>query len=180
MADTQPAGYSPTIRKRALARRLVELRKACHLTTTDVQHRLGWSPTKLNWIEKARWIEPVTDQVVDLCELYGIEGAERDALVTLAREARQRGWWGKYNDVFVSELPGFEAGASLIRTFETVFVPGLLQVPSYIELVPRPDRSYQARRLRPPASADDVAPNLGGKPQCQRVLRAATSRYGQW
>jgi len=136
MDETRP-GYSPTIRKRTLARRLVELRKACHMTTVDVQRELGWSATKLNWVEKARWIEAVTDQVVDLCELYGVEGAEREDLIRLAREGRDRGWWSKYNDVFSSELPGFEAGASEIRTFQTAFVPGLLQTPGYIGHVTR-------------------------------------------
>ncbi len=136
MDETRP-GYSPTIRKRTLARRLVELRKACHMTTVDVQRQLGWSATKLNWVEKARWIEAVTDQVVDLCELYGVEGAEREALIRLARQGRDRGWWSKYNDVFSSELPGLEAGASEIRTFQTAFVPGLLQTPGYIEHITR-------------------------------------------
>ena len=87
--------------------------------------------------EKAKWIDPSTDAVTDLCELYGVEGRQRDALIRLAREGRQRGWWRKYNDVFPDELPGFEAGASLIRAFEPVFIPGLLQVPGYIDLVTR-------------------------------------------
>jgi hypothetical protein len=39
--------------------------------------------------------------------------------------------------VFSNELPGFEAGASRIRTFETTLIPGLLQVPSYIDMVTR-------------------------------------------
>ena len=137
MDETGCAGYSPTIRKRSLSRKLVELRKACGLTTSDVQRQLGWSATKLNYIEKAKWIVPNSDDVTDLCELYGVEGRQRDALIRLAREGRQRGWWRKYNDVFPDELPGFEAGASQIRTFETSFIPGLLQVPSYIELVTR-------------------------------------------
>ena len=137
MDETRVAGYSPTIRKRSLSRQLVELRKACGLTTSEVQRQLGWSATKLNYIEKARWIAPNSDDVTDLCEVYGVNGAQRDALIRLAREGRQRGWWRKYNDVFPDELPGFEAGASQIRTFETSFIPGLLQVPSYIELVTR-------------------------------------------
>jgi hypothetical protein len=107
-------------------------------TTTEVQRRLNWSATKLNWIEKARWTESVTDSVVDLCELYGISGPARDALVLLAREGRQRGWWSKYNDVFGrEELPGWEAGATAIATFEDAFIPGLLQTPGYIEVVTR-------------------------------------------
>src|ERR1700683_2708238 len=138
MDQTRSTGDSPTIRKRALARKLVEHRQEAGLTTTDVQRRLGWSATKLNWIEKARWTESVTDSVVDLCELYGIDGTERDALITLARQGRERGWWSKYNDVFGrEELPGWEAGASQIRTFESAFIPGLLQAPEYIDLIPR-------------------------------------------
>lgn len=137
MNEIRADGYSPTIRKRSLSRKLVELRKACGLTTTDVQQQLGWSATKLNYIEKAKWIEPSSDAVADLCELYGVEGRQREALIQLAREGRQRGWWRKYNDVFSNEFPGFEAAASQIRTFETVLVPGLLQVPAYIELVTR-------------------------------------------
>jgi len=159
--DTRASGYSPTIRKRALARRLVELRQGLHLTTTDVQHRLGWSATKLNWLEKAKWIEPVTDQVVDLCELYGLDGADREALIALAREARQRGWWSKYTDVFSSELPGFEAGASLIRTFETAFIPGLLQVPAYIELITR------AAGITDPA---EIARHIDARVQRHQIL----------
>ena len=137
MEEIRADGYSPTIRKRSLSRKLVELRKASGLTTTEVQRRLNWSATKLNYIEKAKWIEPNSDAVADLCELYGVRGPQREALIRLAREGRQRGWWRKYNDVFSNELPGFEAGASQIRTFESAFIPGLLQVPAYIELVTR-------------------------------------------
>jgi Domain of unknown function (DUF5753)/Helix-turn-helix domain len=137
MTNPSPDGYSPTIRKRSLSRQLVELRKTSGLTTTDVQRQLNWSATKLNWIEKAKWVTPNSDAVVDLCELYGVEGPQRDALVSLARDARQRGWWRKYNNVFPGELPGFEAGAATIRTFETAFIPGLLQVPEYIEMATR-------------------------------------------
>jgi transcriptional regulator with XRE-family HTH domain len=133
MDETRAAGYSPTIRKRSLSRKLVELRKACGLTTSEVQQRLGWSATKLNYIEKAKWIAPNSDDVTDLCELYGVEGPQRDALIRLAREGRQRGWWRKYNDVFPDELPGFEAGASRIQTFEACFIPGLLQVPATLK-----------------------------------------------
>ena len=138
MDQIRSTGNSPTIRKRALARKLVEHRQRRSMTTTDVQRRLGWSATKLNWIEKARWTESVTDSVTDLCDLYGIDGPERDALIALARESRERGWWTKYNDVFGrEELPGWEAGAAQIWTFEAAFIPGLLQVPGYIELITR-------------------------------------------
>ncbi|MBW8484890.1 helix-turn-helix domain-containing protein [Actinomadura parmotrematis] len=139
MTEVHPAGYSPTIKKRALSKKLVAARKEVGMTTTEVCKRLRWSPSKLNYIEKAKWIEPSSDSVADLCELYGIEGTERDGLIALAREARQRGWWTRYNDVFRSEFPGFEAAASTILTFQNVFLPGLLQTAAYTEQAIRAD-----------------------------------------
>ncbi|WP_329518771.1 helix-turn-helix domain-containing protein [Spirillospora sp. NBC_01491] len=136
MSEIRAAGYSPTIKKRALSRRLVELRKQVGLTTTEVCKRLRWSPSKLNYIEKAKWIEPNCEAVADLCELYGVEGNDRDALIRLAREARERGWWSRYSDVFRNEYPGFEAAASIIRTYQHTFLPGLLQARSYLEALP--------------------------------------------
>jgi Domain of unknown function (DUF5753) len=46
MNQIRAEGYSPTIRKRSLSRRLVELRKACGLTTTEVQRQLNWSEAR--------------------------------------------------------------------------------------------------------------------------------------
>ena len=63
MDDIRTGGYSPTIRKRSLSRKLVDLRKSCGLTTTQVQLQLNWSASKLNYIEKAKWIEPNSDAV---------------------------------------------------------------------------------------------------------------------
>ncbi|MEU8345231.1 Helix-turn-helix domain-containing protein [Actinomadura meyerae] len=135
MSEIHVEGYSPTIKKRALSRKLVVARKEVGMTTTEVCKRLRWSPTKLNYIEKAKWITPNSEAVKDLCDLYGIEGEDREALVRLAREARERGWWTRYNDVFRNEYPGFEASASIVRSFQNTYVPGLLQHEGYIELV---------------------------------------------
>lgn len=130
-------GYNSTMKKRTLSRRLVQLRKDGGLTAAEACRRLEWSEGKLSYIERAMWIRPNPRDVRDLCELYGLEGEERDALIQLAKDARERGWWRKYNDVLPSELPGLEGGASRIRTFEIMLVPGLLQVPSYSESLTR-------------------------------------------
>ncbi|RAY17011.1 transcriptional regulator [Actinomadura craniellae] len=137
MSEIQAVGYSPTIKKRALSRKLVAARKQVGLTTTQVCKEFKWSPTKLNYIEKAKWIEPNSDVVADLCELYGIEGQDREALIQLARGAGERGWWTRYNDVFRNEYPGFETSASAVMTYQNMFLPGLLQVEEYIEEVTR-------------------------------------------
>jgi hypothetical protein len=103
------------------------------MTTTEVCKRLRWGPAKLNYIEKAKWITPNSDAVNDLCELSGIEGEEREALIHLARQASRRGWWTRYNDVFRNEFPGFETAASAVNTYANVFLPGLLQTAEYLE-----------------------------------------------
>lgn len=135
--DMPSANYSPTISKLILARKMVAARDASRLTNSAASKALGWSTAKLSTLENAAVVRPSSDDVLDLCELYGIEGTERDALIDLARNARQRGWWRRYDDVFRNEFPGVEAGASEIRTFQTTFVPGLLQSSAYIEMVTR-------------------------------------------
>jgi len=167
---TEGVGYNSTMKKRALSRRLVELRKDCELTASEVSKRLEWSEGKLSYIERSMWIRPNPRDVRDLCELYGIDDdRERDALIQLARDARERGWWRRYNDVLPSELPGLEGGAELIRTYESQLIPGLLQVPRYTELVIRTkveDKQKVQRRLaardkrRQVLARDDDPPKL--------------------
>ncbi|MBL1069217.1 DUF5753 domain-containing protein, partial [Streptomyces sp. 7-21] len=73
--------------------------------------------------------------VADLLTLYGVTDEEqRGQFLALARQASTPGWWHKYSDVLPSwfeTLIGLEDAASLIRTYEVQFVPGLLQTPDY-------------------------------------------------
>jgi len=73
--------------------------------------------------------------VADLLTLYGVtDNGERAALLNLAREANTPGWWHAYSDILASWLEpfvGLEAAASVIRTYQIQFVPGLLQTESY-------------------------------------------------
>src|SRR5690349_24076533 len=77
--------------------------------------------------------------VADLLSMYGVGNvAEREALLGLARQANNPGWWHHYGDILPSWFQsylGLEAAASLIRTYEIQFVPGLLQTPEYARSV---------------------------------------------
>jgi len=77
--------------------------------------------------------------VADLLTLYGVvEEAERTALLTLASEANKPGWWQPYGDLLPTWLQIYldlEAAATLIRTYEVQFVPGLLQTEAYARAV---------------------------------------------
>jgi transcriptional regulator with XRE-family HTH domain len=79
--------------------------------------------------------------VVDLLHLYGVtDSGEIVALVTMAREANQPGWWHQYSDVLPQWFRAYvdlESAAVLIRTYEGQLVPGLLQTEDYARAVIR-------------------------------------------
>ena len=130
-----PRGYSPTILKRLVGEKLAAARKQCGLTGKAVCEQLGWAAATLSGIERSTWVKPNSDMVADLCDVYGIEGQEREALLDMTRNARKRGWWRRHNDIFVSDLPDFESSASAIRNYEPQYIPGLLQTEHYIDLL---------------------------------------------
>lgn len=164
------AGDSPTIKRRRLSHTLRRLRRESGLSVTEVGKRLEWDPSKVSRIERNEWRLPSLRDVRDLLDLYGVtDEAWRDELLSLAREARQHGWWEKYQDVFRSSLPDFEAGASTIRTWQLVLIPGLLQTEEYARAIGQaghePDdelveRHVQAKRQRQRILDRDDPPTL--------------------
>ncbi len=148
-----PGTPSPTARGRRLRHELRRMREEAGLTHTEVAQRLEWSASKLSRIETGQ-SRVQTGDVRDLLDVYGVtDEATRDALVQLAREARRRGWWTRYTDVLGSgTYVGLEAEASVIHTYESQFVPGLLQTEDYARAViragqARPDPEALERRV---------------------------------
>ena len=70
-----------------------------------------------------------------LLDTYGItEGQERELLLTLARESRERGWWQQYGEAvpeWFATYVGLEAEAAIISVYQAEIVPGLLQTQRY-------------------------------------------------
>jgi len=148
-----PATPSPSARGRRLRHELRRLREEAGLTHSEVARRLEWSPSKISRIETGQ-SRVQTGDVSDLLEVYGVtDQATCRALVQLAREARRRGWWTRYTDVLGSgTYVGLEAEAATLQTYESMFIPGLLQTPNYAEAViragqARPDPETLNRRL---------------------------------
>ncbi|MFC4532553.1 helix-turn-helix domain-containing protein [Sphaerisporangium dianthi] len=129
-----PAGHSPSVRGRQLINELKGLREATQLTQSEVAERLDWHPTKVFRIETGR-TSPHPNDVRALLDLYGVTGQQqREGLVSLARNARKRGWWYSYRDILPSQYQvyiGLESEAVSIRTFELAAVAGLLQTEDY-------------------------------------------------
>nr|WP_202456563.1 MULTISPECIES: helix-turn-helix transcriptional regulator [unclassified Streptomyces] len=83
-----------------------------------------------------------------LLKSYGVADDEADAFVMLAEEANKPGWWQRFHDIlpnWFSMYVSLEGAASLIRSYEPHFVPGLLQTEEYARAVMRSGAIGQTR-----------------------------------
>ncbi len=136
--DAPGSGGGPTVLRMLLGAHLRRLREAQGVSREDAGWEIRASESKISRMELGRVSFKERD-VEDLLTLYGqVDAEERERLLTLARQANTPGWWHRYGDVlpnwFQSYL-GLEAAASLIRTYEVQFVPGLLQTADYARSV---------------------------------------------
>jgi transcriptional regulator with XRE-family HTH domain len=138
---TQPPEHGsagPTVRRMLLGAQLRKLRDAAGITRGDAGFAIRGSDSKISRMELGRVGFKERD-IADLLTLYGVtDEEEREALLELAREANTPGWWNRYGDVlpaWFQPFVGLEAAATLIRTYEVQFVPGLLQTKDYARAV---------------------------------------------
>ena len=130
MSDSQ----SPTVRRRRLGMELRRLRESSGLMIEDVARHLECSMSRVSRIETGKSVARIRD-VRDMLDLYEVSDAgQREQLLTLAKDAQQRGWWTEYESVLAAGLDtyvGLEASAASIRSFQTHLIPGLLQTEEY-------------------------------------------------
>jgi Domain of unknown function (DUF5753)/Helix-turn-helix domain len=127
---TSPGDTNPTLRRRELGFLLRKLRNDRRLGVDEVTARLLFSATKLSRLETGRAGASPRD-IRDLLDLYGVTDlAERERLMSLAREGKQRAWWQEY-DLAYGSYVGLEAEAVAISDYNSDVVTGLLQVESY-------------------------------------------------
>ncbi len=128
----------PTVLRMLLGAHLRRLRDAAGVSREDAGWEIRSSESKISRMELGRVSFKERD-IADLLTLYGVDDEEeRNRLLGLAREANNPGWWHRYGDVLPSWFQsylGLEAAASLIRTYEVQFVPGLLQSQEYARAV---------------------------------------------
>lgn len=130
------ADRSPTLRRRELASQLRDLRKQSGRTVEDVARELLCSPPKISRIETG--VRPASlRDVRDLCTIYGVDDSLRDRLMGLAREAKQQGWWNKYEDIAIDRLIGLEIEAAQVSSYESCVIPWMFQTKEYARAVIR-------------------------------------------
>ncbi|WP_051579450.1 helix-turn-helix domain-containing protein [Pseudonocardia acaciae] len=146
-----PPTGGPTVLRIVLGTQLRRLREAKGISRQTAGYTIRASDAKISRLELGRVGYKQRD-VADLLTLYGVvDEQEREAFFTLARQASSPGWWHKYSDVMPSWFElylGLEQAASVIRTYQVQFVPGLFQTPEYVRAV--------AMLGHPGAAANDI------------------------
>ena len=128
---------SPTLPRRRLGAELRRLREAMGLTHREVAEHLDCSQGKVSQIELGR-VPVRTSDVRLMLALYCSDETTASTMLTLAKESKPNGWWGKYTGVLA---PGFdtllslEADARSVATFDIDLVPGPLQTTDYARAV---------------------------------------------
>jgi hypothetical protein len=121
-----------------LGSQLRKLRESRAITREAAGWEIRSSESKISRMELGRVGFKERD-VADLLTLYGVDDPqERAVLLSLAQQAKNPGWWHRYSDVlpsWFSAFLGLESAASLIRTYEVQFIPGLLQTRDYARSV---------------------------------------------
>ena len=127
---------TPTGRRRRLGAELRRLREEVGLTIDQVAEVLECSQSKVSRIETGQ-VSATPRDVRDMLTLYRVSDAQREAMVQIAREARQPGWWQKFVDVpdGVPAYVGLETAATSIDIYMSVIVPALLQTADYARAV---------------------------------------------
>ncbi|MET8677235.1 helix-turn-helix transcriptional regulator [Streptomyces sp. NPDC004647] len=153
------------VRRILLGSQLRRLRESRGVTREAAGYSIRASESKISRMELGRVSFKARD-VEDLLTLYGVtDGAERDALLGLAREANVAGWWHSYGDVlpgWFQTYVGLEGAASSIRGYEVQFVHGLLQTEEYVHAV--------VSRGQPEASRSEVERRVALRLERQKLL----------
>jgi transcriptional regulator with XRE-family HTH domain len=132
----EPSG--PTVLRILLGTQLRRLREARGITAQQAAKAIRASESKISRIELGRNAFREVD-IADLLSLYGVKDvAEREQMLALASQANQPGWWHSYQDVLPTWFQayiGLEESAECIRSYDSQFVPGLLQTEGYASAV---------------------------------------------
>lgn len=130
---------NPTMPARQLAKELKRLRDASGKTQVQVAKYVGCPSTTISKFETSERNVPEPHLKLML-QCYDVElnSAYAVTLMELAKQAREPGWWRKKHfsiPEWFDEYLGLETAANVVETYESEYVPGLLQTLRYIESI---------------------------------------------
>ncbi|NEW74455.1 MULTISPECIES: helix-turn-helix domain-containing protein [Streptomyces] len=128
---------NPTERQRRLGAELRRLREQAGLTLHEAGALIDMGRVHLTHVEGGRTAIP-TDRLRRLCKGYGCTSVPFvEALVSLA-EDKGKGWWSGYKGDMPAaalDLAELESRAVGLRSYESLFIPGIFQSEDYTRAI---------------------------------------------
>lgn len=150
---------SPLVRRRRLAVELRRLREHAGLTSEQLAKLARLHRVTLSRVETGVRTPTVADVTAILRALGLDDEAQWHALVQMAEDAAERGWWAAYVPSMGARQAVYadlEYGASSVREYMSFVIPGLLQTADYTRSRAELTRK-QARLPADPAAVDQAA-----------------------
>jgi transcriptional regulator with XRE-family HTH domain len=158
---------SPVVQRRRLRTELRRARLDAGLTQEQVAAAMDWSLSKLIRIENGS-VGISTNDLKAILAHYRITDEGRNVeFLGLARGARERSWWSTYREAppRLIQLIEYESAASIIRNFQPMLIPGLLQTEEYA--------TTMIKNLGPAATPQEVKTGVEIRMRRQRILQQA-------
>ncbi|MGW4304039.1 helix-turn-helix domain-containing protein [Streptomyces sp. DSM 110735] len=125
---------APFAARMVLGNALRHRREAIGLSAGEAARQLGGSPSKVSRIESGTFALKQQD-LLKFYALYRITDPEEQArLYELSVTASQPAWWQPWSAVapkYLQAVVSFEDMATRVRSFEPIYLHGLLQTPEY-------------------------------------------------
>jgi transcriptional regulator with XRE-family HTH domain len=126
---------SPYVRRLRLAAELVALRQQQKVSSEQLARAVNLPRTTISRLENGR-TRPDANDVMKILDQLRVTGEAWTRLMTIAREAAERGWWESFTDEMGARqalYANLEAGAASIREYQMTLLPGLLQTPAFAQ-----------------------------------------------
>src|ERR1700677_1146825 len=155
---------SPYVRRLRLGAEVRALRAEAGLTADQLGKRIGRSRADISRLENGHVVDQA--DVISILDTLGVGDDRWTQVVTIAREAGEKGWWESYKAMGNRQAlyANLEAGAATIREYQQTFLPGLLQIPEFVRARCDADATIEPV----PGAADGVVAGNAGR---QRMLR---------
>ncbi|MFE3259571.1 helix-turn-helix domain-containing protein [Nocardia sp. NPDC059229] len=140
MADHEPEDTGTTLPRRQLGRLLRDARTATGMNLDEAAVLVQWSRPTLSRLERGETGRVRVNDVLALCEAYGLSEANTAVAQGLAEQVPAKSWWYAYGDLipaWANLYVGLESGATTLTIFQPLIMHGLLQTADYTRAVDR-------------------------------------------
>jgi len=124
---------SPYVRRLRLGAEMRAMRAAAGLTAAQLGKQIGRSRADISRLENGHVVDQA--DVMKILDELNVDGDRWAQIMTIAREAGEKGWWESYKTMGDRQAmyANLEAGANTIREYQQTFLPGLLQTPEFVK-----------------------------------------------